>query len=104
MIEILNPTELSRARETGALVAHVLHTLKGRSTVGTNLLDIDRWAKELILQAGALSCYVDYAPSFGRGPFGHYVCTAVNDAVLHGRPRDQRLADGDLLTLDLAVR
>ena len=62
MIEILNPTELSRARETGALVAHVLHTLKGRSTVGTNLLDIDRWAKELILQAGALSCYVDYAP------------------------------------------
>ncbi|WP_136520881.1 M24 family metallopeptidase, partial [Cellulomonas telluris] len=43
-------------------------------------------------------------PSFGRGPFGHYVCTAVNDAVLHGRPRDQRLEDGDLLTLDLAVR
>ncbi|MBD7997591.1 MULTISPECIES: type I methionyl aminopeptidase [Oerskovia] len=103
MIEILNPTELSRARETGALVAHVLHTLKGRSTVGTNLLDIDRWAKELILQAGALSCYVDYAPSFGRGPFGHYVCTAVNDAVLHGRPHDYTLADGDLLTLDLAV-
>ena len=32
------------------------------------------------------------------------MCTAVNDAVLHGRPRDQRLADGDLLTLDLAVR
>lgn len=103
MIEILNPTELSRARETGALVAHVLHTLKGRSTVGTNLLDIDRWAKELIRQAGALSCYVDYAPSFGRGPFGHYVCTAVNDAVLHGRPHDYTLADGDLLTLDLAV-
>ncbi|NMD45326.1 MAG: type I methionyl aminopeptidase, partial [Propionibacterium sp.] len=33
----------------------------------------------------------------------HYICTAVNDAVLHGRPRDYALADGDLLTLDLAV-
>src|SRR5690606_36875439 len=48
-------------------------------------------------------CYVDYAPSFGSGPFGHYICTGVNDAVLHGLPRDQRLADGDLLSLDLAV-
>ncbi|WP_336705931.1 type I methionyl aminopeptidase [Oerskovia sp. USHLN155] len=103
MIEILNPTELTRARETGALVARVLHTLKDRSTVGTNLLDVDRWAKELIVEAGALSCYVDYAPSFGRGPFGHHICTAVNDAVLHGRPHDYALADGDLLTLDLAV-
>jgi methionyl aminopeptidase len=103
MIEILTPAEVARGRETGALVGHILHTLKGRSTVGTNLLDIDRWAKEMILGAGAVSCYVDYAPSFGRGPFGHYICTAVNDAVLHGMPHDYTLADGDLLTLDLAV-
>lgn len=103
MIEILNPAELARAKETGALVATILQTLKGRSTVGTNLLDIDRWAKDMIMEAGADSCYVDYAPSFGRGRFGHYICTAVNDAVLHGLPHDYALADGDLLTLDLAV-
>ncbi|WP_374984439.1 type I methionyl aminopeptidase [Streptomyces fradiae] len=103
MIEILNPTLLARARETGALVADILQTLRARSTVGTNLLDIDDWTRSLIAEAGARSCYVDYAPSFGRGPFGHYVCTGVNDAVLHGRPHDYTLADGDLLTLDLAV-
>jgi methionyl aminopeptidase len=103
MIEILNRAELARAKDTGALVAHILQTLRSRSTVGTNLLDIDRWAKAMIVEAGAQSCYVDYAPSFGRGPFGHYICTAVNDAVLHGMPHDYALADGDLLTLDLAV-
>lgn len=103
MIEILNPALLTRARDTGALVADILQTLKSRSTIGANLLDIDRWAKDLIVEAGATSCYVDYAPSFGRGPFGHYICTAVNDAVLHGRPYDYPLANGDLLTLDLAV-
>jgi methionyl aminopeptidase len=103
MIEILNAAELARAKETGALVADILQTLKSRATVGTNLLDIDRWAKAMIVEAGALSCYVDYAPSFGRGPFGHYICTGVNDAVLHGLPRNHSLADGDLLTLDLAV-
>ncbi|MGW8667573.1 type I methionyl aminopeptidase [Streptomyces niveus] len=103
MIEILNPTLVARARDTGALVADILQTLKSRSTTGTNLLDIDRWAKAMIIEAGAQSCYVDYEPSFGRGPFAHYICTAVNDAVLHGRPHDYALADGDLLTLDLAV-
>ncbi|HEY3687008.1 MAG TPA: type I methionyl aminopeptidase [Streptosporangiaceae bacterium] len=103
MIEILNPTELPQARETGALVGGILQTLKSRTEVGTNLLDIDRWTQAMIAEAGALSCYVDYAPSFGRGPFGHYICTSVNDAVLHGLPHDYALADGDLLSLDLAV-
>ncbi|MBF4599282.1 type I methionyl aminopeptidase [Frigoribacterium sp. VKM Ac-1396] len=103
MIEILNPSEIERARATGALVGTILQTLRDRVTVGTNLLDVDSWTKTMIDEAGAVSCYVDYAPSFGRGPFGHYVCTAVNDAVLHGLPHDRRLVDGDLLTLDLAV-
>ncbi|MFF5624995.1 type I methionyl aminopeptidase [Microbacterium sp. NPDC012755] len=103
MIEILNSDELGRARETGALVGGILHSLKERAVVGVNLLDLDRWAKEMIEDAGAESCYVDYAPSFGRGPFGHHICTAVNEAVLHGMPHDYALADGDLLTLDLAV-
>jgi methionyl aminopeptidase len=103
MIEILTPARLDQARATGALVADVLQALKRRSTTGRSLLELDEWARALIVEAGADSCYVDYEPSFGRGPFGHYVCTAVNDAVLHGRPHDYRLADGDLLTLDLAV-
>ncbi len=103
MIEILSPAELLRARDTGALVAEILHTLRDRAVPGTNLLEIDRWAKAMIEKAGAQSCYVDYAPSFGRGPFGHYICTSVNDAVLHGLPHDYVLADGDLLTLDIAV-
>jgi methionyl aminopeptidase len=103
MIEILDDRQLAQAKQSGALVGGILQTLKDRATVGTNLLDIDQWTKDLITDAGAQSCYVDYEASFGRGPFGHYICTAVNDAVLHGKPFDYRLADGDLLTLDLAV-
>ncbi|MGN6128359.1 MAG: type I methionyl aminopeptidase, partial [Humibacter sp.] len=64
---------------------------------------IDQWAAQLIAEAGAVSCYVDYAPSFGRGPFGHVICTSVNDAVLHGLPHDYVLRDGDLLSLDFAA-
>lgn len=103
MIEILSPTQLAQARISGALVGGILAALRDRVRVGTNLLEIDRWTQTMIEDAGATSCYVDYAPSFGRGPFAHYICTSVNDAVLHGLPHDYALADGDLLTLDLAV-
>ncbi|MFC0673796.1 type I methionyl aminopeptidase [Brachybacterium hainanense] len=103
MIEILSPARIERARDAGRLVGTILRTLARRTQVGTNLLEIDAWARRMIEDAGAQSCYVDYAPAFGRGPFGHWICTAVNDAVLHGKPHDLRLSSGDLLTLDLAV-
>lgn len=103
MIEVLNPRQLVEARPAGRFVAMVLQTLRQRVEPGTNLLQIDAWAAELIAEHHAVSCYVDYAPSFGRGPFGKVICTSVNDAVLHGLPHDYVLADGDLLSLDFAV-
>ncbi|WP_338088736.1 M24 family metallopeptidase [Nocardioides daphniae] len=104
MIEILNAPRFPRARAAGALVADILQELRRRAVPGVNLLELDAVAESMIMQAGGVSCYVDYEPSFGRGPFGHYVCTSVNDAVLHGLPHDRVLADGDLLSLDLAVQ
>ncbi len=90
-------------RPAGQFVAEVLATLQDEVTPGTNLLDVDARAHRMIRQRGAVSCYVDYAPAFGRGPFGKVICTSVNDAVLHGLPHDYVLAAGDLLTLDFAV-
>jgi methionyl aminopeptidase len=103
VIELFDKTELVRAEASGHFVGEVLSTLRDRATVGMNLLEIDRLAAQMIAHAGATSCYVDYAPSFGSGPFGHSICTSVNDAVLHGKPHDYRLADGDLVTLDFAA-
>jgi methionyl aminopeptidase len=103
VIELLTPREVEQARPAGRFVARTLRELRERTAPGTNLLDIDRWALALIRRAGAVSCYVDYAPAFGRGRFGHVICTSVNDAVLHGLPHDYRLRDGDLLSLDFAV-
>lgn len=103
MIELLSPEEVERARPAGRFVGQTLQTLRERICPGTNLLEVDAWAASMIAERGAVSCYVDYAPSFGRGPFGHVICTSVNDAVLHGLPHDYALEPGDLLTLDLAV-
>ncbi|WP_460795701.1 type I methionyl aminopeptidase [Microbacterium sp. GXF0217] len=103
MIELRTPAEIDEMRAAGRFVAETLATLRDDTRIGTNLLDIDRRAHDMIRKVGAESCYIDYAPSFGRGPFGKVICTSVNDAVLHGLPHDYVLRDGDLVTLDFAV-
>lgn len=96
------PTE-QELRPAGEFVAHVLSHLRSVVDVGWNLLEIDAQAHRLIREAGATSCYIDYHPSFGGSPFGHVICTSVNNAVLHGRPYDRVLDSGDLISLDIAV-
>lgn len=103
MIEVLSRPQVARAKAAGQFVAGALQELRERVQPGTNLLEIDVWTRQLITASGAESCYVDYAPAFGRGPFGKVICTSVNDAVLHGLPHDYTLVAGDLLSLDLAV-
>lgn len=103
MIELLSPRQVDQMRPAGSFVADVLRQLRRRVEPGVNLLDIDAWAAELIRRRNAQSCYLDYAPAFGRGPFGKVICTSVNDAVLHGLPHDYALREGDLLSLDFAA-
>ncbi|WP_280263146.1 type I methionyl aminopeptidase [Nocardia wallacei] len=103
MVELKTPAEIERMRVTGQFVAEVLAELRERARVGVNLLDLELHVRQRIRERGAVSCYWDYAPSFGRGPFRNTVCLSVNDAVLHGLPFDYTLRDGDVLTADLAV-
>ncbi|TFV61579.1 type I methionyl aminopeptidase [Mycobacterium sp. PS03-16] len=103
MVELKTPREIEAMRITGAFIAGLLDDLQSRAQVGVNLLDLEHRARQLIEERGADSCYWDYAPSFGRGPFRNVICLSVNDAVLHGLPHDYGLHDGDLLSMDIAV-
>ncbi|MFC9553001.1 type I methionyl aminopeptidase [Rhodococcus sp. NPDC056960] len=103
MLELKTPAEIEAMRNTGAFIAELLDDLHSRARVGVNLLDLEHRARQLIEERGAVSCYWDYSPSFGRGPFRNVICLSVNDAVLHGLPHDYVLRDGDLLSMDIAV-
>ena len=103
MIELRTPTQIEEMRPAGRFVADVITRLAEAADVGVNLLDLDALAHEMIRERGAESCYLDYHPSFGASPFGKVLCTSVNDAVLHGLPRNYVLRDGDLLSVDFAA-
>jgi len=103
VIELRTPTQIEEMRPAGRFVASVIDALAAKADVGVNLLELDAVAHDMIRERGAESCYLDYHPSFGASPFGKVLCTSVNDAVLHGLPRDYVLRDGDLLSVDFAA-
>ena len=103
MIELKSAEEIAKMAVTGQFVGELLAELGRKADVGVNLMDLEHHARGRIKERGAESCYWDYAPSFGRGPFRNVLCLSVNDAVLHGLPKDYVLADGDLLSVDMAV-
>jgi methionyl aminopeptidase len=103
VIELKSAEEIGRMAVAGQFVGELLAELGGVAAVGVNLMDLEHHARRRISERGAQSCYWDYAPSFGRGPFRNVLCLSVNDAVLHGLPHDYLLRDGDLLSIDMAV-
>ncbi|WP_297007667.1 type I methionyl aminopeptidase [uncultured Corynebacterium sp.] len=103
MVEIKTEAEIALMREAGGLVARILAELSGMVAPGVNLMDLEHRCREMIRDAGATSCYWDYDPDFGDGPFRNTVCLSLNDAALHGLPHPTELSDGDLLSIDLAV-
>ncbi|MBY6705552.1 type I methionyl aminopeptidase [Rhodococcus sp. BP-241] len=103
MIELKGPAEIDKMAVTGAFVAETLTTLSEQAQPGVNLMDLEHHCRDLVATRGAVSCYWDYAPEFGSGPFRNVICLSVNDRVLHGLPFDHTLAAGDVLSLDFAV-
>ncbi|MET8231135.1 type I methionyl aminopeptidase [Micromonospora sp. NPDC005298] len=103
MIELKSAQEIGLMAVTGRFVGELLAELREMAAVGVNLMDLEHHARRRIKERGAESCYWDYTPSFGRGPFRNVLCLSVNDAVLHGLPHRYALRDGDLLSIDMAV-
>lgn len=100
MIELRTPAEIDAMREAGRIVAQALAAVQEVATVGSSLLELDQAARDVIFGAGATSPFLNYHPDWAPSPFPGVICASVNDAIVHGIPTDQRLEDGDLVSID----
>jgi methionyl aminopeptidase len=100
MVEIKTDAALEAMREAGRVVANALAAARAAAGVGVRLRELDEAARDVLAEAGAGSPFLGYRPSFAPTPFPAVICASVNDAVVHGIPGDQRLRDGDLVSVD----
>ncbi|HEU0086414.1 MAG TPA: type I methionyl aminopeptidase [Pseudonocardiaceae bacterium] len=100
MIELKTSGELDAMRAAGRVVARALAAIRAHADVGVRLLELDTLAAEVITAAGARPSFLNYRPSFAPSPYPAVICASVNDVIVHGIPGPQRLADGDLVSID----
>lgn len=95
MVEIKSDAEVQRMRVAGLIVADALSAVRAAVAPGVSTLELDTIAEDVIRSAGA-------APNFMLEPgYHHTLCTSVNDEVVHGIPRaDKILTDGDIVSVD----
>ncbi|MTD16061.1 type I methionyl aminopeptidase [Nakamurella sp. YIM 132087] len=100
MIELKSPSQIDGMRAAGKVVREVLETVRAAAAPGVSTLELDEVARDVLRRNGAISPFLDYQPAPSMPPFAGVICVSVNDAVLHGVPGKERLADGDLLSID----
>jgi methionyl aminopeptidase len=94
-IQIKSRDQLAVMREAGLVVGRTLQRLTEEVRPGISTADLDAIAEESIRSAGA-------TPSFkGYHGFPASICTSVNEEIVHGIPRaDKILRDGDIISID----
>jgi len=95
---IHTPQEIVSIRAAGAAAAYVRDQLAGLIRPGLSTKDIDDLAGRLIFQVGGKSAFLGY-----RGYPGQ-ICISVNDEVVHGIGRPDRIIQpDDIVSIDIGV-
>ncbi len=95
---IKTSSEIAAMRESGAMLATVLGILKPRVVVGVSTQELADIARAELAKLGGSPAFLGY-----QG-FPDVICISVNDEVVHGIPRtDKILQSGDLVGLDFGV-
>lgn len=101
---IKTPDEILRLRESGKRLAQALETVIASVVPKMTTGDLDALSERLIREAGGIPVFKGYGAGSGE-PFPATLCTSINEEVVHGIPRaDKIIREGDLLKLDIGMR
>ena len=97
-VTIKSEKEIELMREAGRILAIVHEELRDFIRPGISTLDIDKKGYEIIKSYGCIPSFLNY------NGYPASICVSVNDEVVHGIPRKDRiLLDGDIVSLDAGV-
>ncbi len=97
MIEIKSSAEIARMRNGGALLAQCMQSISKLLEAGISTLELDGEARRIIDNCGGKPSFLNY------NGFPNSICVSVNSEVVHGIPSKNKLALGDLVSIDIGI-
>lgn len=92
------PDELKHFREAGQILASLFRDLRDQVHDGVTGTEVDAWVEKEILARGAQVTYKTPEVNFPGA-----ICISPNDVVVHGVPKDEPFAKGDVVSFDLVI-
>lgn len=100
---VKSPQELEAMRESGRMLATVLHHLKPLVVDGITTKELASAAAAELKALGGQAPFLGYPG--GPGSFPDVICISINDEVVHGVPSPhKRISEGDIVGLDFGVK
>ena len=100
MIEILTNEEFEKMKASGKILQEVFKTCRDFIKPGVSTHDVDKLCYDIIRSHDAIPSFLN----FGQPPFPGTICASVNDEVVHGIPKKNRiLQDGDIISVDVGA-
>jgi methionine aminopeptidase, type I len=98
MINIRTKREIEILRKAGELTGETHNHLKKFIKVGITTNELDKIAYKFIKDNDAEPSFLNY------GGFPKSICTSINEEVVHGIPKNRKLKDGDIISIDIGVK
>ncbi len=92
--------ELVIMREAGRITAQALDAVRQAIRPGVNTKELNAIAEDVIRSHDAIPAFLGYPPG-SRHPFPATITASVNEELVHGIPREDRvLQEGDIVSID----
>jgi len=96
--------EIELMRHAGQVGHDILQKMKLAAIPGVTTRELDLRAADELAKAGGVGMS-RFFPTYREGEgFPGHTCISVNEEVVHGVPGPRKLKDGDIVTLDLALK
>ncbi len=104
MIYIKDEKEIEKMRVACKIVALCHKAVEEKIRAGMSTMDIENIVMKVIKENNAIASCVGVEGFDGADPYPCATCISINDEVIHGIPRKDRIIkDGDIVSVDLCV-
>ena len=105
MIQLKTKEEIAVMREGGEIFARILDALLAAAQIGVSTARIDELTHKLCALYKVEPAFLNYQTDFARVPYPSTVCVSINEEVVHGIPRaDKIIQNGDIVSIDFGIR
>ena len=96
MIRLKNETQIDGIRKSCRLLAEMYKKLIPLVKPGITTLEINNFCHDYMTKAGG-------KPAWFRENFPAAACVSLNNEVIHGIPGKRKVADGDIVSIDVGI-